>query len=546
MKRKSGFGTLASQLYSCDACPVPPAPNWNAAPRAREAPTCPAFAQCDGAAIGRRTFAVSDRKVAKIFGDDEAGLEAEAYAYGTLGVIENCTPEFVALKAEKVTPTGPRFHPAHLLVDRYTPMRDVGAEDKRGAWSLARQLQIMHKHGVAHGNVSDESVGALIAPWSVWNTIFGTERPRFVLGMPRGITASPFSSMGEASSDELESDVVGIVHTMLGGRTGPIVVDGPVASLLVRVPDWKMGTAVRHAESAIARHNEVVASMARDRARMLRMLGTEGMPASLVAFLTDEPKAVHLENAKAAERKASLAKAGRARVVAAAADAAVGCALCGDFIAAGKQAFVFAHRNQKDKVVKVYLDAANAQRDARAFGVLSRISARDPKFRSLRAELVVDGDRSVLVVDRFKSPLGAYVNDDGSIAPADGVTAWHFGDLLRQFGIMHSHGVAHGDAHSGNSGLVVGADGARFVIGDPTSLTVSPLSWLGDGPPGTVLGLLRAEAARRGLGDPMNDVDASAPGAEKFLAAHRSVVAEQADDRERVRHTMRGICPCAS
>ena len=545
MKRKSGFGTLASQLYSCDACPVPPAPNWNAAPRAREAPTCPAFAQCDGPALGRRTFAVSDRKVAKIFGDDGAGLEAEITAYADLGLIEDRTPEFVALKAERVMPTGPRYYPAHLLVDRYTPLREVGAPEH--AWALARQLQIMHEHGVAHGNVSDESVGAVIAPWSVWNAIFGTERPRFVLGMPRSMTVSPFSSLGEAYDDELQSRVVAIVDTMLGGQFVPIVVDGPVASLLVGVPDWQMDTAVRHAESAIARHNAVVGSMAHDRARMLGMLGTEGMPASVVAFLTDEPKAVHLENAanaaKAAARKVSRAKA----VVAAAADAAVGCALCGEFVAAGKQAFVFAHRSRTDKVVKVYLDAANAQRDARAFGVLNRISARDPKFRSLRAELVVDGARSVLVVDRFKSPLGAYVNDDGSIVPnADGVTAWHFGDLLCQFGIMHSHGVAHGDAHSGNSGLVVGADGARFVIGDPTSLTVSPLSWLHDDPPGAVLGLLRAEAARRGLGDPMNDVDASAPGAEKLLAAHRSVVAEQADDRERVRHTMRGICPCAS
>ena len=210
---------------------------------------------------------------------------------------------------------------------------------------------------------------------------------------------------------------------------------------------------------------------------------------------------------------------------------------------------MFAHRTQKDKVVKVYVDAANAQRDARGFRVLNRISARDPAFRSLGAELVVDGARSVLVVDRFKRTLGAYVNDDGSIAPADGVTAWHFGDLLRQFEIMHSHGVAHGDAQSGNSGLVVGADGARFVIGDPTLHSVSPLSWLSEAEEGdAVLRALRAEAARRGLGDPMSDFDTAALGAKEILAAHRSVLAEQADDRERLRHTMRGICPrsCAA
>jgi hypothetical protein len=51
-------------------------------------------------------------------------------------------------------------------------------------------------------------------------------------------------------------------------------------------------------------------------------------------------------------------------------------------------------------------------------------------------------------------------------------------DLLVQYNILHQFGVAHGDAHAGNAGLVlVGTDKTpRFVISDPTRASISPLS----------------------------------------------------------------------
>jgi hypothetical protein len=184
---------------------------------------------------------------------------------------------------------------------------------------------------------------------------------------------------------------------------------------------------------------------------------------------------------------------------------------------------VFEHRERTDKVVKVYLDRENAVAETRAFRVLNRISEVNKEFRSLRADPVA-GVAPAVMIDRFEGTLAAYVPKSGagkerpassrtSPASAHLVNEWHFRDLLRQFAILHGHGVSHGDAHSGNTGLVVTAAGPRFVIGDPASLSISPLSWVSDvaaeGDAGRVLGILRAHAAGK-LSDPMENLDEKA------------------------------------
>jgi hypothetical protein len=204
------------------------------------------------------------------------------------------------------------------------------------------------------------------------------------------------------------------------------------------------------------------------------------------------------------------ARAARVAVLAKAAELAKGCRLCGKFIAAGKQGYVFEHRDREDKVVKVYLEPDYAELETRAFRVLGRISEANREFRSLRAESI-PGNEPALMIDRFQGTLAAYVdqfdNPNGN-NPAHAVDAGHFNGLLDQFAIMHSHGVSHGDAHSGNTGLVVTADGPRFVIGDPTNIGISPLSWVSDvaaeGEAGRVLQILR-ERARGKLSDRMDD-----------------------------------------
>jgi hypothetical protein len=154
------------------ACAFGTAPVPTGAPceteSARRSLACPSYAKCD-VAIGRRVFAVSDRVVANVFGEDEDGLEAETRAYGVLREIQERNKEFKALDARLVMPTSPRFDAAHLLVDRYTPWSEyvrsglAGHTTAGDVWGLVRQLQIMHEAGVAHGGVSAESVG-VVAP----------------------------------------------------------------------------------------------------------------------------------------------------------------------------------------------------------------------------------------------------------------------------------------------------------------------------------------------------------------------------------------------
>jgi hypothetical protein len=269
-------------------------------------------------------------------------------------------------------------------------------------------------------------------------------------------------------------------------------------------------------------------------------------------------------------------------VLAKAAELAKGCRFCGEFIAAGKQGYVFEHRERNDKVVKVYLEPDYAELETRAFRVLGRISEANSGFRSLRAENI-PGNEPALMIDRFQGTLAAYVdrfdNPNGN-NPAHAVNAWHFNDLLGQFAIMHSHGVSHGDAHSGNTGLVVTADGPRFVIGDPTNIGISPLSGVSDvaaeGEAGLVLQILR-ERARGKLSDGMDDeLDHEAllallrrggvePAEEivvrkvnsrkevvtetqtnlrvayEFLGNHRAVVDEMQNDFGRLMHSMRNV-----
>jgi hypothetical protein len=86
--------------------------------------------------------------------------------------------------------------------------------------------------------------------------------------------------------------------------------------------------------------------------------------------------------AEAGRRAALRAERAKREESELAAEAARIAAKCGAFIAAGKQGFVYEHASDENKVVKVY----RREDYARAFGVLSRISASDPSFRSINVE----------------------------------------------------------------------------------------------------------------------------------------------------------------
>jgi hypothetical protein len=65
---------------------------------------------------------------------------------------------------------------------------------------------------------------------------------------------------------------------------------------------------------------------------------------------------------------------------------------------------------------------------------------------------------------------------DAELMRAAGMTIAHVERLLREFEIMPSAGVSHGDVTFGNIGVMRDNDQRRFVIGDPTNLATSPLS----------------------------------------------------------------------
>ena len=324
---------------------------------------------------------------------------------------------------------------------------------------------------------------------------------------------------------------------------------------------------------AIELHNEVVEKMRVDRERAARLFGALLDHADpLYTYLTVDPEPEVIgtaeEVAEAGRRAAVRAEREKHEETELAAEAAriaatCGTSLCGAFIAAGKQGFVYEHATDATRVVKVYRTKESAESDARAFGVLGRLSAHDPSFRSIAVERGPDpgqglGQGSVfpLVMDRFEGPLGAYVGT-GKYAGASRVTTSHFQDLLGQFDILHRNGAAHGDAHAGNSGLVARGDSCFFVVGDPTMLAISPLSWLSDVAAGPILEILRAQGGSlyRDMTDMDTDealrallrshnvepTDANVRVARGFVDQHRLVASEAESDIAKLMHTMRDV-----
>jgi hypothetical protein len=174
---------------------------------------------------------------------------------------------------------------------------------------------------------------------------------------------------------------------------------------------------------------------------------------------------------------------------------------CGDEISSGEQGTVFRHASLKGRVVKVF---KNERRDAMqeidkhaALNEINRLTGG--KFRSLNAVKLFHDGRVSMVMDEFIRPMHHYLfgdsprdsGDSGDMMRLRGyalrreqglsddrIFASATKDLLVQYNILHQFGVAHGDAHAGNAGLVlVGTDKTpRFVISDPTRASISPLS----------------------------------------------------------------------
>lgn len=162
---------------------------------------------------------------------------------------------------------------------------------------------------------------------------------------------------------------------------------------------------------------------------------------------------------------------------------ATGCDVCGRKIANGKDAQVFAYNGRKSGawVVKVLNTKLLLKKEVRAYGVLRAISAKNAEFRPLQA--FYTKDQGYILIEKYTDQLISLMvgrtgqkSVDAELMRAAGMTIAHVERLLREFEIMHSAGVSHGDVTFGNIGVMRDNDQRRFVIGDPTNLATSPLS----------------------------------------------------------------------
>ncbi len=172
----------------------------------------------------------------------------------------------------------------------------------------------------------------------------------------------------------------------------------------------------------------------------------------------------------------------------------------GKKITGGLNGMVFHHKNIPEKVVKKFLNPGDSasMNEVNMYPVLSKIKTlTNGEFRTLNAEVhEVDLHCPTpqclsIVMDKFARQTNDYISGDpkNKSLTAD-VLRKEVGlgktedfqkaieDLFVQYTILHRFGVAHCDAHTGNSGLVVGAgtELPRFVIIDPSFSVISPLS----------------------------------------------------------------------
>jgi len=168
------------------------------------------------------------------------------------------------------------------------------------------------------------------------------------------------------------------------------------------------------------------------------------------------------------------------------------CTECEDkAIGRGSYGVVYPYKGNNEKVVKVFRkdvnnigqDESNALKEIRAYKILNKLSAINPYFQSIKAEKIpsCEGESVRIIIDRFNGVLHDYTGKDILNAlqkmHTDGVREDDFHNLVQQLKILHDYGIAHGDSKGENIGLL---NTGYFVLADPTTLKVSPLSELYD------------------------------------------------------------------
>jgi hypothetical protein len=425
--------------------------------RVTRALRCPSYVSCDHP-LRENVFAYKKDKedwVVKVFTDD-AKLRAEIRAHEVLKKLDEANQGDVKpLRFEVVEPFAPHFDAPQLRFERLVPLSEF-RKTLPPLWQLNDMVSRLHVSGIAHGALTSERIG-----------IVGDVR--FAVTCSHQVV-SPLSEFFDGELGPDETRVAGTLRKLVkkrGTLLRKVVIVGPIDG--VSEADAGAVDAVVKAHNAFARAAEEDANVLGD---LFELEINRPQDLNLGKMATGEAMAM---------REAAIARMhAMTPVTITIRDETVGCAECGLAINAGAHGVVHHHKQLPRKVVKVFNTKSDANDEARAFGVLRRVGESDRSFRYLHAELLPEPRaRACMVIDKFKADLSKYVGKNyESAMKRDGVGKEHFRDLLDQLRILHRHGVAHGDLHAGNIGLL----DTGFVIGDPTWLKVSPLSELYDEP----------------------------------------------------------------
>jgi hypothetical protein len=391
---------------------------------------CP-FSNCEQLELGINEFAIPGypHEAAKVF-ETHSDLEEEYRRYDVLmriyercrttaskplqaKIIDDASPPSPSWQVWK-SPRTPLARP-YMRFDRHTPFVELRRGDRLNG--LAWLLEEMHEEGVAHGALSYANVGAVRA---------ASDPSVITIGGMRQVT-SPFSKFApESDEKKAQADVVAAladddVHVKFDRR---IVIRGPMVGGIDR------GTLLR---AMVDGHNKFIDA-------------AEGDEMFVADVLKVNPPLKH-----------------RPQIIGQFEEA-------GGYVGGGYQGRVYDNLAKTDMIVKVYSDTETAEKDARAFSVMSEISRLDPAFVSL--EVLVKGmdHTKRLHIQRYKDTLRTCLGTEHAW------TEEQLHALLRQFEILHGMGAAHGDAHDKNIGLLERDGTAAFVLADPTHLAVSPFS----------------------------------------------------------------------
>lgn len=442
--------------------------------------------------IGRRSGA----SVVKVFRFlDEASrdkaqekINKELSAYGALERLYKQKGGLKPLWAEQLmSDQWNTFSSMSLRIERYTPWKTLRSDARWGeaavsAWSLVGQVAKMHESGIAHGELSGDTIGYVGSVGSGRFVVSGSSQVVSPLSeFYEGVRAG--NAKYRDAFEQVRVILRGLVKAKCnGGLRCWINLSGHIDGINDEVDELKKHNKI-NALNEITQAHMIFVEALRDDVNALRgifqsrLQSADPKTANALWYTFKEIETVRLgkdPSGRNGKDKGNKKEPGVGAGIS-------GCAECGASIDGGLHGEVYHHRESAlGKVVKVFNPTYEdyASKEALAYELLNKISASDPSFRSLKARLLprMDGESYRLEVDKLRGVLKHYTGRANAEAnmKRDGVSMNDFRDILRQFDILHRYGVAHGDAHDGNIGFVDGG----FVIVDPTYMEVSPLSEL--------------------------------------------------------------------